>query len=216
MLLAPYAEAPEVAGTLKTRNIMENDNLTPGTLPDGGSAGPAGGEGAASASTVSIKEVLSKHLGKEFPDDETALKSVKDTFDYVGTLGKEKTDLQKKVAELSPTGNPNDALKVVEDLKRQIRERDFYMDNPEYKEVKNLIGKFGDDPAVVVASEDFKNLYAKLQPTKNDPGSKSILQTNARIAADTGSEYQKDFAQAEKTGNWNEFMRKHKGVKFGE
>ena len=44
--------------------------------------------GAAGSEEKSIKSVLEKELGKEFPDEETALKAVKDTFSHVGKSGK--------------------------------------------------------------------------------------------------------------------------------
>jgi hypothetical protein len=64
-----------------------DDVITPQTLADGPQLSPADGGSADEAGNISLEE-LSKVLGKEYKDAETALKSVKDTFNYVGDVGK--------------------------------------------------------------------------------------------------------------------------------
>jgi len=62
------------------------NNSTP--LPGGANVTPAGGGENGKEEVVSVHEVLSEVLKRDFPDDEAALQSVKDTFDYVGKAGK--------------------------------------------------------------------------------------------------------------------------------
>jgi len=67
---------------------MSAEHNNPNTLPDGNNVIPPDGGGNGEAEVVTIHEVLSEALGRDFPDDVTAIKSVKDTFDYVGKAGK--------------------------------------------------------------------------------------------------------------------------------
>lgn len=75
---------------------------------DGGSADEAG--------SISLGE-LSKVLGKEYKDAETALKSVKDTFNYVGDVGKVKNLLNdaKQKLNTDEAGVLNALNKLMED-----------------------------------------------------------------------------------------------------
>lgn len=62
---------------------------TPETIASGGDVAPVDGEGADQTGNISL-DVLKETLGKEFKDPETALKSIKDTYNYVGDVGKVK------------------------------------------------------------------------------------------------------------------------------
>lgn len=155
---------------------MENEIITNETLSDGGEFASADGE-VADGNTVSIKDVLSEHLGKEFPDDETALKAVKDTFGYVGKLGQEVKGLKEKLASANPSN-----LERVETLERAVKETQFYSENPEYRPYKDIINSFkGQTPDEVVKSSAFKQVFEKVKSYDESEKSKSVLQTNPRL-----------------------------------
>lgn len=73
--------------------------ITQETLADGSQLNPADGGSADQTSSISLED-LSKVLGKEYKDPETALKSVKDTFNYVGDVGKVKNLINDAKAKL--------------------------------------------------------------------------------------------------------------------
>lgn len=76
-----------------------NEVITPETLSDGSQLNPADGGGAdQNTGSISLAD-LSKVLGKEFPDVETALKSVKDTYSYVGS----QAQYREKIGALAET-----------------------------------------------------------------------------------------------------------------
>ena len=123
--------------------MMEN-NTQDTLLPDGNVA-PGSGDGAVTPS-VSVTDKLNEALGKEFPDEETALKAVKDTFAHIGdvkqlnTLKDTMTELQKihdtdeagvlaiikeKATEVSDTPPVEDYVP-----RSEFEEEKFYGENP--------------------------------------------------------------------------------------
>lgn len=156
---------------------MDNDyNTLDGVLPDGSEFVPAGDPQAVS-DVVSIKDVLSEHLGKEFSDDATALKAVKDTFSYVGKMGQEVKELKDKLSSLKPEN-----LNRVEELERAIKETQFYADNPDFRPYKDIINSFkGQTPEEVVGSDAFKTVFAKVKSYDESEKSKSVLSSNPRL-----------------------------------
>lgn len=60
---------------------MSEEVITPNTVPDGEDVTPA--EGKSADDSISLQE-LATHLGKDFKDVDSALKSIKDTFSYIG------------------------------------------------------------------------------------------------------------------------------------
>lgn len=171
---------------------MDNDNITlEGILPDEGEFASAG-DLQAVPNVVSIKDVLSEHLGKDFPDDETALKAVKDTFSYVGKAGQEVKELKNKLASLKPEN-----LNRVEELERAIKETQFYADNPDYKPYKDIINSFkGQTPDEVVNSEAFKTVFGKMKSYDESEKSKSVLSSNPRLGQITDKMSQAREAQS--------------------
>lgn len=96
----------------------KKDVTTPESLSDDVDVASADGEGAASeqvSEQVSIKDILGKELGKTFESDEAALKSVKDTFSFVGKAGKARQalDVIKNTYHVDEEG----ALKIMENIK---------------------------------------------------------------------------------------------------
>ena len=139
-----------------------NEVITPETLPDGSQLNPADGGGAAhDAGSISLAD-LSKILGKEFPDVETALKSVKDTYSYVGsqaqyrekigalaeTLGTDEegvlTTIDTLMSELNnggQGGEGNDQTPTPQVNEGQYVTKDdlFFMQNKEMNELRDVL-----------------------------------------------------------------------------
>ena len=65
--------------------MPDNEVVTAEALPDAGDI--AAPEANAAAPVTGLKDILSKELGKSFPTDEAAIKSLKDTFSFVGKAG---------------------------------------------------------------------------------------------------------------------------------
>lgn len=123
------------------------------TSADGGSADQT--------SVISLDE-LKTVLGKEFKDPETALKSIKDTFNYVGDVGKVKgviaeaksrlgTDEQGVISALNKLmeeSNKSEGVKVEAPIqpsaegfitKEQYQEDIFFSKNQNLSEVKDIL-----------------------------------------------------------------------------
>lgn len=121
---------------------------------------------------------LNALTGKSFPTKDAALKSIKDTFSYVG---KKKEDVRAEVlAEISTT-NSNEALsgQIAE-----LRKEAFFDKNPQYAdpEVRSLINKLGANPAEVVNTPEFKAIFTKVAGYNDGVKLKTVLESNPRIA----------------------------------
>lgn len=119
---------------------------------------------------------LNETLGKQFKDKETALKSLKDTFTYVGKK------VEQVETELKSKGfiSKNDLETVL-----------FYRDNPEYSTYKDVIdsfaGKHGITPAEAIKSEALSGLFAKAKQADQYNNTQSVIQTNPRLAESRSS-----------------------------
>ena len=176
---------------------MEN-NPSQESVTDGRDVGPA--EGLENVSPA-VKDVLSEMLGRQFTSDEDALKSVKDTYSYVGKAGKYEKAI-KTVAEArgvsedeavkiimesssqKPTENPAvDESKFIS--RKEFEENTFYAEKKEYAPYKEIISALGaqsgKSPAEVVELDSFKNVYGKAQAAEEMEKSKSVLSTNPRL-----------------------------------
>lgn len=128
------------------------------------------------ASQLSLSE-LNTLTGKQYTSKESALKSIKDTFSYVGM---KKEDIAKEIASSSN----NDA--VTKEL-ASIRKDMFYKDNPDYAPYRNLIEKVGGTPAEVVNSAEFKDVFTKAKGYDESAKLKTVLESNPRIASSRDS-----------------------------
>lgn len=178
--------------------------------------------------TATISEVLSQALGKEFPDDETALKAVKDTFSYTGEYGKlkplvdklggveavikkmEETNVEtpQSPQEIPVVQDTSDLEKTVKTLQQDV----FYANNPDYKPYKDIIAAMGDDPSTVVDTDVFKKVYEPLKSRDEADASKSVLNSGSRLG-EVSNEYATDFQKAQESGTpeaWTQFAMKHK------
>lgn len=134
---------------------------------------------------------LNKYLGKNYPDKDTALKSLKDTISYVG---KKKDDIVKEAFDGSKF------------ISRDQYETDmFYSKNPDYQspELRKVIDSMakadGIRPQDVVESEAFKAVYGKVKGYTDSQSLKSVLETNPRLANTTSK--LGEAAEAMKSGN---------------
>ena len=147
---------------------MAKEDITPESLPDGADVTSSGDEGAVD-SGISLEQ-LNKHLGKEFKDVDTALKSLKDTFSYVG---KKKEDIVKEVAE-TPNGD------FVS--RGEYERKEFYRDNPEYKDMSNFIESMaianGVSREEVIKDESFSSMFEQVKGYRETQQKKSVLHSN--------------------------------------
>lgn len=102
----------------------------------------------------------------------------------------------------------------IEELQKKVAEMEFYDSHPEYKEFKGFLAKFGNPQQAVSDPEVQKALNA--MKTGGAETQTSVLNTNNRIGTPAVSDYQSDLEKAQNTGNWIEFMQKHKGVPLPE
>ncbi len=183
---------------------MLEENITEEVLPDeSGDENPAVNSESVNSTTdgepkLTLEE-LNKSLGKEFPDIETAVKSVKDTYSYIG---KKKDDVKREVIE-SVKDDPNYMTKTEYEKER------FFDKNPDYKPFKELLG---DNPSEKIKDEAVGSVISDAIEHRKTQGNKSVIHSNARVA-DQSSDYAKDRERAYQTGNWAEFLEKHKGIK---
>lgn len=160
---------------------MENENITPETLPETGSPesdsqGAVGSEGSGDAKVgaMTLTE-LNSLLGKNFSDKETALKSIKDTFSYVG----KKTDTVKE--DLSKSGYMT---------KEQFENELFFRDNPEHSKNKDVLEALAKAKGVTLReasqNESYKQLHENSANFEKGQSLKSTLEPNPRLASAVG------------------------------
>lgn len=128
-------------------------------------------------SNLSLED-LNKLLGKSFPTKEAALKSVKDTFSYVG---KKTDDIKKEViAELNADQRTDTLAKEL----AAMRVERFYDKNPEYADpaIRKVIDRIGGNPQDVVSSEEFKTIFNKVSEFDKSAKLKTVLESNPRLA----------------------------------
>lgn len=153
---------------------MENGTTTPEGQPGaplaGGAADPKGTGPSVDAGTISLSEI-SALLGKQYKDKEGALKSIKDTFSYVG----------KKIEAAMPQAPATDPS-VAAQLKKMSDEL-FYSKNPQYDtpEYREVISKIGENPAEVVGTPTFKTIFEKTSGYDKIQKTKTVLESNPRI-----------------------------------
>lgn len=137
-------------------------------------------------------EQINSLLGKNYKDPESALKSIKDTFSYVG----------KKVEVAKPASSNDISGDVARQLK-EMKDELFYSKNPQYESLRGFISKIGENPADVVSAPEFKSVFEKASGFDKIQKQKTVLESNPRIgtvrnklqeARDSASKY--DYAGA--------------------
>lgn len=149
----------------------DQSDLTGQTLPDAAHVDAADGETAAEQS-LSLAE-LEQTLGKKFPDKATALKAVKDTFNYVGR--------PKAAADPAPAQTPPDVLEKLSSLEQEV----FYANHPEYKGHEPIIKAMGSNPAEVVGTDAFKTYFEKAKVADEVAQTRSVVSSSQRLGQTT-------------------------------
>lgn len=154
--------------------MAQEDDNTLDALADEPQLSPAAADGAVSnepkpENDMTLTE-LNTLLGKDFKDKATALKSVKDTYSYVG---KRKEDIIKEVG-----GSNEDTAKEIKEIKENL----FFKDNPQFQPYRNVMARMGSNPAEVAELPEFKDIFTKASGYDNDQKLKSVLQSNPRLA----------------------------------
>lgn len=192
---------------------MENEINTNDTLPDGQELSPSGGEVA--DEVVSIKDLLSEELGKEFPSDEAALKAVKDTFNYVGKVGKYRPSLDKIESKF---GGEKEALKLMEDMlnmqtnddskfisREQYETDTFFAKQPNLEPHRKVIeavrSSTGKSLSEVIDMPELKGLVEKASAYDKYEESKSVLTSSPRLSQASNKLSQAQ--EAVKSGNFS-------------
>ncbi len=161
-------------------------------------------EDLADISGMEFKEAIGKTLGKEFADDQTALKAVKETFSFVSGAAHAKKALEavmtakgfKTEAEavefINTTIKPQEQkptevkAPVVDDTKFVPREefdkKNFYNDNPDYKDHADLLETFAKanpekSRAEIIQMDVFKSQFDASKSAKQ----KSILHSGSKV-----------------------------------
>lgn len=183
---------------------MASDFNNPETVTDAQNVDAPEGNGNVNPDVVQLKDVLSDALGRQFKDDQAALKAVKETFSYVGRVGKYQKAIES-VKSHRGFGSDDEAVKYIMDelnkpeatakpdtgdlankinsLENALSQAQFYNEHPEYKPHKDLIAKFGTNPADVVSTDEFKGLFAKLEKADEVEKSRSVIHSNPRLGA---------------------------------
>lgn len=152
---------------------MEPEDIIPEPQPDEThviSPDDKGTVGNVSDANNLILDELNSLLGKNFKDKATALKSVKDTYSYVG---KRKEDITKELS----SGTEN----VTKELK-EIKSNMFFDKNPDYVQYRSLMEKMGDNPVDVANMPEFKGIFEKAVGYDKNQNLKSVLVSNPRLA----------------------------------
>lgn len=173
---------------------MSEDITLDQSLSDGGDVAASDGGGAVGG-VAGVRDVINSALGKRFESDEAALKAVKDTFSYVGKVGKVLPILDKlreqgvsedvalsRLQQITESKTPDPSKFVSRD---EFDEALFYSQNPDYKDQKTIIDALrkttGKSLADVVQLEEFKTIYDKAKAHDATEKTKSVLMSNPRL-----------------------------------
>lgn len=169
---------------------------------------------------VGLVEAINKVTGRTYKSDEEALKGIEETTKYVGKVGKYKDLIEQIEKTYGGETKATEALKKLTDkddetpkLRQEIealKEKNFYAENKKFEPYQKLISalrKDGETLEDVIAKDEFKLAFRD----DSEKPVKSVIHSNSRIAGDD-SDYQRDFQKAQESGDWSQFLAKHKGV----
>lgn len=158
------------------------ENHTPDTLPGGADVTPQDGEGTVTPPVSLTLDELNTALGKKFDSKESAVKSIKDTFAYVG----------KKVE----TVKEEVAKDVSVDTERiaHLETELFFQSNNELKDARPILEAFakanGQTLKEAAESQVFKDTLAKLKGAEKP----TVMDAGRRFGGDDDS--RKEFTEA--------------------
>lgn len=155
---------------------MAQEDITPETLPeDGGQGAVDGDETVATGEPVSVDnltlEEINSHLGKDFPTKAEALKSIKDTYSFVG---KKQEDFTNSLQERGYM------------TEEQFKNEMFLKDNPQHAENAEILKAIAKDKKLTLEAAAKTEGYSKLVEAsakyKELAESQSVMDSSPRLA----------------------------------
>lgn len=140
---------------------------------------------------LTLKE-LEDQLGRDFPNKEAAMKSLKDTFGYVGDLGSKVAQYEERYGELDDSDSVDDTSdSSTEDddvmTKSEYRKEKFFDENPQYQDHREVIEALGEkhdaEPQEVVEMEGVKSLFEG--QADSNQNQESVAMSNNRVGQTT-------------------------------
>lgn len=212
----------------------------------GGSGNGSGENG--NQNETDLFQVVNEISGRQYKNDEEAIKGIKETYGSVTKFGNFQKNL-KAVMERHSVDEPGalalldsfaqsgggkpkpgesggqepsaieKQIKGLQDQLAGITESSWFAAHPEFapyktlvKAMKTQLGKETLDETV--AEKEFQDLFGKVKSNDDSTGKKSVIHSKPRLGKSGDEDYQKDFDTAQKTGNWADFIAKHKKVKL--
>lgn len=179
---------------------MEDDNQTLEANPGVDDVATAeGSQNDDSAQTASTPEALSL-------DDINTLTGHR--YDSIDKAREGLVNMKKAIGkkEIVKEVVPGSLVAEVQSLKAQVAEASFYTEHPDLKPHREILSKFG-NPYDAIKDPVVQKVVEAVKAREES----ETLKSNSRIAQ-VSSDYQTDFSEAERTGNWIPFLEKHKGV----
>jgi hypothetical protein len=133
---------------------------------------------------------INKQLGRDFDDKDNALKSLKDTQDYVGDLGSKLSRYESQYGEIeadSQDGQSETSSDTEDDevmTKSEYRKEQFFAKNEQYANHRDVIEALADkhdaSPQEVVEMDEFESLF---EASQNQPR-QSVAMSSNRVTSD--------------------------------
>jgi len=134
---------------------------------------------------------INEQLGRDFDDKDKALKSLKDTQDYVGDLGSKVSKYESAYGEIETDNQEgqSDTSSDTEDdevmTKSEFRKEQFFANNEQFANHRDVIEALADkhdaSPQEVVEMDEFESLFEESQ---NQPR-QSVAMSNNRVTSDS-------------------------------
>jgi len=134
---------------------------------------------------------INKQLGRDFDDKDKALKSLKDTQDYVGDLGSKVSKYESAYGEIETDDQEgqSDTSSDTEDdevmTKSEFHKEQFFANNEQFANHRDVIEALADkhdaSPQEVVEMDEFESLFEESQ---NQPR-QSVAMSNNRVTSDS-------------------------------
>lgn len=125
-----------------------------------------GAELQQSAPSLTLQEI-NELTGRNYKTLEEAKAGYKETYRF-------------KTSRETSTNTPQTPEELAV-LQKKIQDLEFYNENPEYKPYRDVINRFGNNPADVVNDEGFKQIFSKLKAQDEFEQSKSVLKSNPKL-----------------------------------
>lgn len=165
---------------------MPDDITSDGLSESGNSQDTEETASVSEADSLSLSE-LNTFLGKTFPNKESALKSIKDTFSYTGQVGQLKKQLETLSSNTKAPAPSSDLESTVRELQAKLEETTFLSERPELKEylptLRELQSSTGKSMSELAGSEAYKSLFDKALEHDATQKKRSVLESNPRLGS---------------------------------